>query len=575
MIKLASRYLKHYIGYIVTAIILVAIQTYVQMVLLMGEMKKILDQGVAVKDMDFIYSTGVKMVLYTILIGALTIVISYLTAKVSGIFMSRMRKDCYIKVLRMTPEAFNYFGGSTLTTRTIDDPKAVVSLYQFLISRVIMIPMVVICILGLIYTKSQAIFWILLCAVVCAMTLLALLEIYAKKYNSIFQQKIDKLNQLVREKITGVRSIRAFGNEEKEEQRGINHDEDLYKSALKANQPTKLMNPLTMIIFNWVMVIIYYVGSIEIKNAMCSISDLILIFQYLSYFTMALSLIPTLVNMMPKAQVSADRLIELLDYDCTSEDLSKESNWDVKGTIECKNVTFGYDKNRPVLKNISFKVNAGETLGIIGTTGSGKSSLLQVIMGFYRIDKGDILIDNHSIRDINNQTLLSLFSYSPQISYVFQDSAKNNIVSFDEHISEDRIQEACYISKFDEVVPKLAEGLATEMSQGGMNLSGGQRKRLSLARAIAKDAPIYLLDEPYAALDAITEKKVATSIKDAKGNRTKIIVSAKINSIKDANNILVLEQGEVVGFGTHEELLKTCKEYKEIYDTQCYLDREE
>lgn len=575
MIKLASRYLKHYIGYIVTAIILVAIQTYVQMVLLMGEMKKILDQGVAVKDMDFIYSTGVKMVLYTILIGALTIVISYLTAKVSGIFMSRMRKDCYIKVLRMTPEAFNYFGSSTLTTRTIDDPKAVVSLYQFLISRVIMIPMVVICILGLIYNKSQAIFWILLCAVVCAMTLLALLEIYAKQYNSIFQRKIDKLNQLVREKITGVRSIRAFGNEEKEEQRGINHDEDLYKSALKANQPTKLMNPLTMIIFNWVMVIIYYVGSIEIKNAMCSISDLILIFQYLSYFTMALSLIPTLVNMMPKAQVSADRLIELLDYDCTSEDLSKESNWDVKGTIECKNVTFGYDKNRPVLKNISFKVNAGETLGIIGTTGSGKSTLLQVIMGFYKIDKGDILIDNHSIRDINNQTLLSLFSYSPQISYVFQDSVKNNIVSFDEHISEDRIQEACYISKFDEVVPKLAEGLATEMSQGGMNLSGGQRKRLSLARAIAKDAPIYLLDEPYAALDAITEKKVATSIKDAKGNRTKIIVSAKINSIKDANNILVLEQGEVVGFGTHEDLLKTCKEYKEIYDTQCYLDREE
>ncbi len=575
MIKLASRYLKHYIGYIVTAIILVAIQTYVQMVLLMGEMKKILDQGVAVKDMDFIYSTGVKMVLYTILIGALTIVISYLTAKVSGIFMSRMRKDCYIKVLRMTPEAFNYFGSSTLTTRTIDDPKAVVSLYQFLISRVIMIPMVVICILGLIYTKSQAIFWILLCAVVCAMTLLALLEIYAKKYNSIFQRKIDKLNQLVREKITGVRSIRAFGNEEKEEQRGINHDEDLYKSALKANQPTKLMNPLTMIIFNWVMVIIYYVGSIEIKNAMCSISDLILIFQYLSYFTMALSLIPTLVNMMPKAQVSADRLIELLDYDCTSENVSKESNWDVKGTIECKNVTFGYDKNRPVLKNISFKVNAGETLGIIGTTGSGKSSLLQVIMGFYKIDKGDILIDNHSIRDINNQTLLSLFSYSPQISYVFQDSVKNNIVSFDEHISEARIQEACYISKFDEVVPKLAEGLATEMSQGGMNLSGGQRKRLSLARAIAKDAPIYLLDEPYAALDAITEKKVANSIKDAKGNRTKIIVSAKINSIKGANNILVLEQGEVVGFGTHEDLLKTCKEYKEIYDTQCYLDREE
>lgn len=575
MIKLASRYLKNYLFYIIGALIMIAIQTYVQMVLLMGEMKKILDQGVAKQDMDFVYSSGLTMIIYTIIIGALTVGISYLTSKVSGIFMCRMRKDCYSKVLSMTPEMFDHFGESTLITRTIEDPKAIVNLVQFLISRVVMIPMVVICILALIYIRSKNIFLILLVAFVIALTTLIVLEIYAKRYYKVFQSKIDRLNQLVREKITGVRSIRAFGNEELEEKKGLNHNSEILNAAVKANQPLKFMNPVTMIIFNWVMVLIYYVGTNEIKSGLSSISSLILVFQYLSYFTMALSLIPTLINMLPKAQVSVERVLELLDYgENASSDIKKADSLSGQ-SIECKGVTFGYDKNRPVLKDISFKVNPGETLGVIGATGSGKSTLLQVLMGFYEIDSGELLVSGKPIETIDKKTLLNQFAYAPQKAYVFQDSIRNNINSYNEEVSDEEVLKACEISRFDEVLDGLESGLDTKMAQGGMNLSGGQRKRLSLARAVAKNSPIYLLDDPYAALDAITESVVSENIKKNLNDRILIIVSSKISSIKDADNILVLEEGKVAGLGTHEELLMNCKEYKDIYDTQCYLDREE
>ncbi len=576
MIKLAGRYLKNYIFYILGALVLIAVQTYVQMVLLMGEMKSILDQGVAKQDMNFVYLTGMKMVLFTVIIGVLTVIISYLTSKVSGIFLCRLRKDCFGKVLSMTPQMFDHFGESTLITRTIDDPKSVVNLLQFLISRVVMIPMVIVCILVLIFIRSKTIFFILLVAFVVALILQVVLEIFAKRSFKIYQSKIDRLNQLVREKITGVRAIRAFGNEQLEEDKGIDLDKQILDAALVANQPMKLMNPVTMIIFNWVMVLIYYVGTNEIKSGLSSISSLILVFQYLSYFIMALSLIPTLVNMLPKAQVSVDRILELLDFGEAKEISSAtEEQAPLKGSIECRNLYFGYDKNRPALKDLTFSVPEGSTLGIIGTTGSGKSTLLQVLMGFYEIDSGDILIGGKSIKTLSKKTLLSQFSYAPQKAYVFQDTIRNNVISFDEKISDQAAMEACRVARFDEVLEGLKNSLDTEMAQGGMNLSGGQRKRLSLARAVAKKSPIYLMDDPYAALDAVTESIVSENIKKSLEGKTKIIVSSKINSIKDADNILVLEQGSMVGFGKHEQLLESCPEYKEIYDTQCYLDREE
>ena len=571
MIKLLSKYLKHYIFYIIGAFVLIAVQTYVQMVLLMGQMKSILDNGVAKQDMSFIYSSGIRMAGYTLLLGALTVAISYLTSKVSGIFLCRMRKDCYAKVLGMTPEMFDHFGGSTLTTRTINDPKAVVNLIQLLISRVVMIPMVIICILGLIYIKSRDIFAMLLTAFVMAVVILAVLDYYAGKRYVIFQRKIDRLNQVIGEKITGVRTIRAFGNEKMEEEKGIALDGEILDAALHANQPMKFMNPVTMIIFNWVMVLIYYLGTNEVKAGLCSISDMILIFQYLGYFIMALSLIPTLINMLPKARVSVDRILELLEYEENKHDISKESEaMPEDSSIECRNVTFGYDKDRPALVDISFTVTAGSTLGVVGPTGSGKSTLLQLLMGFYEIDGGDIMIGGHSVKTMSRKTMLDRFSYASQKALVFQDTIRNNVTAFSDDVCEEAILSACQTSCFDEVINGKPEGLDMEIAQGGMNLSGGQRKRLALARTVCRDADIYLLDDPYAALDAVTESKVSDNMKKRLKGKTVVIVSSRISSVKEADNIIVLEQGKMVGFGNHQYLLENCSTYKEIYDTQCY-----
>ena len=577
MIKLIGKYLKNYIGYIAVAFVLIVAQTVIQMIFLMGETKKILDIGVANGDMKYITTSAIKMLIFTLLLGMCTVGISYLTSKVSGAMLCGMRRDCYKKVLGLTPEDFDYFGGATLLTRTTDDPKTVVNLVQFLMSRVIMMPVVIVCILIMVFVYSKSSFTVLMVAVLMAASVMIVLVMKARPVFMVLQGTIDRLNLLIREKITGVRSIRAFGMESFEEEKGIQADNDIYKAAIDANRPMKFINPLTLIIINWGIVLIYYMGTIEIQRGITSISSLILIFQYLSYFLMALSLIPTLVTMIPKSQVSGMRVLELLDYESKSgNDLSDaESEMPKDGSIEFKNVSFMYENGRTVLDNVSFKVEDGGQLAIIGPTGSGKSTLLNLIMGFYKINSGEILIGGVPIEKIKREHLLEMISYSAQKAYVFQDTVRNNITAFHREKSDEVIEQACVNSCFDQVIAKLENGLETQMSQGGMNISGGQRKRLALARALAKDTKIYLLDDPYAALDAITEKKVKERSFKQLENKSVVIVSSKIATVEEADTIMVLDGGTVAGYGKHEELLEKCDTYRELYETQCYLDREE
>lgn len=577
MIKLIGKYLKSYIGYICGAFVLIVAQIVIQMIFLMGETKRILDVGVANGDMKYITTSAIKMLIFTLLLGICTIGISYLTSKVSGIFLCHMRRDCYKKVLSLTPEDFDYFGGATLLTRTTDDPKAIVNLAQFLMGRVIMMPVVIICILFMVFKNSKSSFTVLIVAVLMAAIIMVVLEIKARPRFKVLQDRIDRLNLLVREKITGVRSIRAFGNEAFEEEKGIQADKDIYDAAIDANRPMKFMNPLTLIIINWAIVLIYYCGTKEIQKELTSISSLILIFQYLSYFLMALSLIPTLVTMLPKAQVSGMRVSELLEYESKAGNELSDSEAEVPadGSIEFRNVTFKYENGRTVLNNVSFRVEDGGQLAIIGSTGAGKSTLLNLIMGFYKIDSGEILIGGVPIEKINRKQLLEMISYSAQKAYVFQDTVRNNITAFHNEISDEVIEQACVNACFDDVLGELDNGYETQMTQGGMNISGGQRKRLALARALAKDSKIYLLDDPFAALDAITEKKVKERSFKWLEDKTTVIVSSKIATVVEADAILVINNGAVVGCGKHEYLLEECNLYSALYETQCYLEGEE
>ena len=311
---------------------------------------------------------------------------------------------------------------------------------------------------------------------------------------------------------------------------------------------------------------------------MVSVSELLLIFQYTAYFLNSLAVVPVLVNLLPKVSVSCRRINELLDYEppvAAVESREKRREGITSGEVIFKNVIFGYSGAAEVIADISFTARAGKTTAIIGSTGSGKTTLMNLLAGLYRPTFGDILIDGISTRELDGDYMRSRISYATQRVMVFQDTARNNIGAYDDACTQEQILRACDAAGFTEVLAKMPDGLDTVMSQGGMNISGGQRQRLSLARAAAKQAAVYIFDDSFSALDAKTETCVRKNIKELLRDRTVLMVAQKISTIVDADHIIVLENGRIAGQGTHRELLEHCEVYRKIYETQCYSQKEE
>lgn len=568
------KYLREFIPYMIGATLLVVAQTFIQMVLVLGEMENILNKGVLASDMKAIYGSSMKMILFTVVLVLCTIGISFFTSRISGILIGRLRKECYEKTLSMKPEAFDRFGSSSLLTRTVADPKSIVALVQFLISRVIILPVALCCILVITFINSRSIFWAFLISILICVAVLTVFKMFAQKYYGVFQKRIDHFSLVIAEKITGVRTIRSFGNETLEEKNGIEDDRKIMKAAVKANRPLYFMDPIALLVLNWTTVAIYLIAAGEIQRNIISVSNLIYIFQYLSFCIMVLALIPSLINLLPKAVIATNRVLDLLDDPGENDQACIDGFEEKDGTIEVRNLSFGYKNGRTVLNDVSFTVKGGETLAVVGATGSGKTTLLSLMLGLYQINDGDIRIDGVSVSKLSGKDLLHQYSYATQKDYILQDTIRNNITALHDEISEDDIWHACQSACFDEVVRGVPDGLDEMLLQNGVNLSGGQRKRLMLARAFAKKANIYLLDEPYASLDAMTAKKVRQSIEEELKNKTRIIISSKINDIMHADQILVLDAGNVVGLGKHEELLKACEIYLELYEMQRSLESE-
>lgn len=575
MIKLLTPYFKKYKALVFWNILFVVAQTILQTFFLMTEMKNIIDNGVNASNLTVIYQSGLKMIFFTVLIGLCSVGASYYSARVVSGITCDVRKDCYLKVSELSPQDFSEFGGSTLLTRTMGDGYQIQLLLIQVLRNSLMIPLVLICMLILIFTINQSLFWILFIMFSLTIGLLIYFGLKSKDAFNKLQSGIDRLNTLASEKISGVRAIRAFNNESFEKDKTSEANEYAYNMSIEANRKINFLAPLALVLMNWTLVLIYLVGSYEVRIQMASISDLLLIFQYMGFIIGSLSLVPVLVNLLPRVAVSCERINELLNFPVRKytghEDIQNEEPIK-KGGIEFENVIFGYSGANNVIANASFVAKPGETTAIIGTTGSGKTTLLNLLLGLYKMNFGDIRIDDVSIRDMDEDYLRSRIAYATQRPLIFRDTAKNNITVYDESISDEIIDLASQNSAFDEVIEKMPEGLTTQMSFGGMNISGGQRQRLSLARTIAKEADIYLFDDTFSALDANTEKKVRKLINEQLKDKTIIMVAQKISTIRDADNIIVMDNGHIVGQGKHEELLKTCKEYQDIYNTQYYLE---
>ena len=573
MLSLYKKYLGHYTPFVIATFITTCIIYFVQLCLLLPESKRIIDKGVNLQNTDVIWQSGIMMVIFTLIIGICNLLNAYFSSKATAGFTCSVRKACFTKANSLSPQDFAKFGESTLLNRTMADVVNITVVTINALRLWMAIPVLIVTELFIIALNNVYIFMVLAFFFILTVTFLIVFMAKSRKNFEYLQQKLDKINLNMRERIVGIRHIRAFGNEELVYEKSAKGNEDVYNEAISANSKINFLSPVAMVVMNWVVVLIYILGTQQIKEGMASISQLLLIFQYISSFILSLMTIPFLINILPKGMVSARRINELLNFEPTKYETAQHIKKDkTLGKVEFRNVVFGYSGALDVIADISFTAQAGKTTAFIGTTGSGKTTVMNLMQGLYLPTFGDILIDDISIRNADENWLRSCFSYGTQRPMIFQDTVKNNI---SRTVSDERIKQACDASCFSEILAQKNEGLEFQLAQGGMNLSGGQRQRLSLARTVAREAPIYIFDDTFSALDAQTEKKSRKAINDMLKGKTIIMVAQKIDTIRDADNIIVLEKGRIAGQGKHEDLLKTCKVYREIYQTQCYLDKKE
>ena len=579
MWKILKRYAKNYLLPLALVIILTVSQALVQLLLLTGETKRILDNGVATGDMNYILCSAVKMVIYSAIVLALAAATSYFGTRVAVGIRRDISRDCYKKVLAMSPQDFAVFGESTLYTRCISDAGDIQKLLGVILKNCLIAPVIIVILFVLLFSLDPQIMLAELITAIIALTIMLIIWFKTRIDFAKAQRIKDRLVLTLREKIIGVRTIRAFENEEYEMGKTGDLGEEFRNLDVRANAPLNLVSPMVLILINLSLVVVFFLGTEQVSKGLIPLSTLILVIQYINALIPCLSVMPIVINLMPAATVASERVCELLEYE--GKDRQAAATEECERTYEKENTVlaaddlcFGYDGNQLVLDHISFDVEAGEKIVIIGATGSGKTTLLNLLMGFYRPTDGRVYIHGEDALEMDSALRAGCFSYAPQKATVFQDTVLENIRAYHRDIPDEMIMKACDNSDFTEVIGKLKTGLNTEMAQGGMNLSGGQRKRLSLARALAKNAEIYLLDDPFAALDARTEALVSRRTMEQLKDKTVIMVAQKIASIAGFDRIIVLKDGRMAGIGSHEELLTSCDEYRDIYETQCYLERE-
>ena len=506
-------------------------------------------------------------------------IVGYLTSYISATFSQKIRKSLFSKVQSFSMEEIKKFKTSSLITRTTNDITNIqmfISMgLQMLIKAPITAVWAILKILGKNYKWSIAtgIAVVVMLAVIGALMLIVLPRF------KIVQKLIDNINDKARENLTGVRVIRAFNAEKYQEDRFEDGNKKLTSTQMFNQRMMSIMSPTMYLIMNLLPLSIYIIGSSLINSAgmydrLNIFSDMVVFSSYAMQVIMAFLMLAMIFVMYPRASVSAGRIREVLDTETKVLDGSFSSDTKLKGKIEFRNVSFKYpDADEYVLKNISFKAEKGQTIALIGSTGSGKSTIVNLIMRFYDVTDGEILIDDKNIKEYKLEALYKKIGYVPQRAVMFNGSVKYNISYGDKKVSDDLIKKASKIAQASEFVEKMPKGYSSNISQGGTNISGGQKQRLAIARAIAKDPEIFVFDDSFSALDYKTDYVLRKELKENTKDATNIIVAQRIGTILNADKIIVLDNGNMVGVGTHRQLLKKCKVYKEIALSQ--LSKEE
>lgn len=521
--------------------------------------------------MDYLKSMGLRMLGFAVLIMLVSILVGLLSSRLAAYTAKDVRGRLFHKVVGFSNAEMNQFSTSSLITRCTNDVQQIQMVLTMVFRIVLFAPIMGIGAIFKVMNTTTSMVWIIVLAVLAVFMIIIVLMIVAMPKFQIMQKLVDGLNLVSREILTGLSVIRAFGREKYEEKRFDDASTRLMKTQLFTSRTMALMMPTMMFVMNGISVLIVWVGSHKIDMGAIQVGEMMAFLTYAMYIVMSFLMISMVSIMLPRAAVAADRIDEVLNSETliVDKEETKQLSSDCKGNVTFSNVSFGYPNAKEyALKNLSFTARAGETTAIIGSTGCGKSTLVNLIPRLFDVSEGSITIDDVDIRDMRMKELRKMIGFVPQKGVLFSGTIASNIRFGNVDATEDAVREAAAIAQAVEFIDEKPKKYESEVAQGGNNVSGGQKQRLAIARAIAKKPKIYVFDDSFSALDYKTDVALRRALKDKVKNSTVIIVAQRISTILHADKILVLEDGEIVGQGTHEELMANNEVYQQIAASQ-------
>lgn len=531
---------------------------------------RMIDKGIIPRDMDYIYQQGIWMVVITIIGVAMNILLGYFGARITTNIVRDIRDDLFEKIQTFSHSEYESIGVSSLITRTTNDAYQIMLFMGNILRLGFMTPVMFIASLYMVMRTSPSLGMYVLGALPFLLLAVVGIARLSEPLSKKQQKNLDGINGILRENLSGLRVIRAFVNEKFEESRFNKVNETYTKSSKSLFRLIAAAQPGFFFLFNIVMVLIIWSGTVQISHGDLEVGNLIAFIEYIFHALFSFMLFASVFMMYPRAAVSASRIQEALDMEPAIREEEGVTETATKGYLEFKNVTFAYPGHAesPVIRNVSFKASPGETVAFIGSTGSGKSTLIQLIPRFYDVSEGEILIDGVNVKEYKLSALRNKIGYIPQKALLFTGTIADNLRYGKEDATLEEMERAIDIAQATEFVSQKPQGYDEPLSEGGTNFSGGQKQRLAIARAIIRNPEIYIFDDSFSALDYQTDANLRARLKKETTESTVLIVAQRVGTIMHADRIVVLNEGDVVGIGTHRELLETCPIYYDIAASQ-------
>lgn len=562
-------YFRPYLGtvIIVMALVFLEVLTTLKLPDLMSD---IVDQGIAKGNVPLIWRTGGVMLVVALAGVVCAVVGNFLASRASTRFGRDLRLEVFSKIGKFAPREFNNFGTASLITRTTNDVQQVQQIFHMSMRMAMRAPLMAIGGVLMVVRKDAQLALILLGLIPVIAVIISILIIKGVPLFKALQRKLDRLNLVLREQLMGVRVIRAFDRATHEQERFDGANRDLTETSLKVNRIMVTLMPLLGLLINFTNIVIIWFAAKRIDIGLMQVGDLMAFLQYTMQIFFAVMMLSMLFVMLPRASASAERIVDVLDAEVSITDPQEpQTIGENAGVLRFEHVTFSYPgAAKPVLSDISFTAHPGETTAIIGGTGSGKSTILDLIPRFHDPQEGRITLDGVDIRHLRQSDLRSRLGYVPQQAVLFSGTVASNIRGGKQDATDDEVAEAARVAQATEFINEREDQFESYVSQGGTNVSGGQKQRLSIARAVVRRPQVYLLDDTFSALDYRTDARLRSELSKTAEEATIIVVAQRVSTILHADQIIVLDEGRIVGQGTHQSLLQDCEVYQEIVASQ-------